>query len=221
MWLTVEFLGRIVLEEHTEFSSWVWLVSDALRKSPRPRWLTLIGQEHPGEGRHPDQEVEHCAAVGVVGAVVVGLHGGQGVVLTGSLAVLFLQVLKGTGRPETSGQRAPGKAGKASPVSSSVLPAARDTILRGGPLAVLGPRRLECLGPGPRGASARQRLYPFCTFPQRRRLGAPGVQAASEPSCCHHQTRRCHNVTTGSGHALCPLEAPSSSATAQKCKTAT
>lgn len=67
--------------------------------------LILIGQKHPGEGWHPDQEVQHCAAVGVVGAVVVRLHGGQWVVLSGPFAVLFLQVLKDTGNPDNSWQR--------------------------------------------------------------------------------------------------------------------
>lgn len=157
---------------------------DALGKSPRSRWLTLIGQEHPGEGRHPDQEVEHRAAVGVVGAIVVGLHGGQGVVLTGSLAVFFLQVLQGTGGPETSERRAPGEAGKASPVFCSPLPPHPcDTILRCGPRAVLGPRRRECPGlsspvPGRGPGSRRHRPVgplPVLHLPQLRRLRASGV----------------------------------------------
>lgn len=29
-------------------------------------YLTLVGEEHLGEGRHSDQEVQHGAAVGVV-----------------------------------------------------------------------------------------------------------------------------------------------------------
>ena len=41
--------------------------------------------------------MKHSAAVGVVGAVVVGLHRGHRVVFPGSFAVLLLQVLKDTG----------------------------------------------------------------------------------------------------------------------------
>lgn len=60
--------------------------------------ITLVGQEHLGEWGHPDEEVEDCAAVGVVGAVVVGLHWGHGVVLTCTLPVLLLQVLQNAHR---------------------------------------------------------------------------------------------------------------------------
>lgn len=62
----------------------------------RPSWLkaasslTLVCEKHLGERRHPHQEVQHGAAVGVVGAVVVGLHGGHGVVLTYAFPVLLL-----------------------------------------------------------------------------------------------------------------------------------
>lgn len=59
-----------------------------------PPSLTLVCEEHLGERRHPDQEVQHGAAVGVVRAVVVRLHGGHGVVLTYALPVLLLQVLR-------------------------------------------------------------------------------------------------------------------------------
>ena len=52
---------------------------------------------HLCERRHSDQEMKHSAAVGVVGAVVVGLHWGHRVVFPGSFAVLLLQVLKDTG----------------------------------------------------------------------------------------------------------------------------
>lgn len=38
--------------------------------------------------------MEHGAAVGVVGAIVVGLHRRHGVVFSGSFAILFLQVLQ-------------------------------------------------------------------------------------------------------------------------------
>lgn len=55
----------------------------------------MVCKEHLGEGRHPHQEVQHSAAVGVVGAIVVGLHGGHGVVLAYALPVLLLQVLRG------------------------------------------------------------------------------------------------------------------------------
>ena len=41
--------------------------------------------------------MKHSAAVGEVGAVVVGLHWGHRVVFPGSFAVLLLQVLKDTG----------------------------------------------------------------------------------------------------------------------------
>lgn len=55
--------------------------------------LTLIGEKHLCERRHSNQEVQHSAAVGVVGAVVVRLDGRHGVVLTDALLVLLLQVL--------------------------------------------------------------------------------------------------------------------------------
>ena len=53
-------------------------------------WLTLVCQEHLGERRHSDQEVQHSAAVGVVWAVVVRLHWRHGVILTNTLFVLLL-----------------------------------------------------------------------------------------------------------------------------------
>lgn len=53
----------------------------------------MICEEHLGERRHPDQKVQHGAAVGVVGAVVVRLHRRHGVVLAYALPVLLLQVL--------------------------------------------------------------------------------------------------------------------------------
>lgn len=55
--------------------------------------LTLIGEKHLCERGHSNQEVQHSAAVGVVGAVVVRLDGRHGVVLTDALLVLLLQVL--------------------------------------------------------------------------------------------------------------------------------
>ena len=59
-------------------------------------WLTLVRQEHLGERRHSDQEVQHGATVGVVWAVVVRLDGRHGVVLTDTLLVLLLKVLHNT-----------------------------------------------------------------------------------------------------------------------------
>lgn len=56
-------------------------------------WLTLVCEEHLGERRHSDQEVQHSAAVGVVRAVVVRLDGRHGVVLTNALLVLLFEVL--------------------------------------------------------------------------------------------------------------------------------
>lgn len=55
--------------------------------------LTLVREEHLGERRHSDQEVQHGAAVGVVWAVVVRLDGRHGVVLANALLVLLLEVL--------------------------------------------------------------------------------------------------------------------------------
>lgn len=55
--------------------------------------LTLVSQEHLGERRHSDQEVQHGAAVGVMRAVVVRLDGGHGVIFSNALFVLFLQIL--------------------------------------------------------------------------------------------------------------------------------
>lgn len=67
----------------------------SISAGPISLWLTLVREEHLGERRHPDQEVQHGAAVGVVRAVVVRLYGGHGVVLTYALPVLLLQVLVG------------------------------------------------------------------------------------------------------------------------------
>ena len=63
--------------------------------------VTLVGQEHLGERGHPDHEVENSAAVGVVGAVVVGLHWRHGVIVTGTLLILLLQVLRTHTRTHT------------------------------------------------------------------------------------------------------------------------
>lgn len=57
------------------------------------RGPTLVGEEHLGERRHSDQEVQDGAAVGVVRAVVIGLDGRHGVVLADALLVLIFQVL--------------------------------------------------------------------------------------------------------------------------------
>lgn len=53
----------------------------------------MIGQKHLGEGRQPDQEVQHGAAVGVVRAVVIRLDGRHGVVLSLALLKLLFQIL--------------------------------------------------------------------------------------------------------------------------------
>lgn len=58
--------------------------------------LTLVCKEHLGEWRHSDQEVQHCAAVGVVRAIVVRLDRRHGVILTNAFLVFLLQVLHNT-----------------------------------------------------------------------------------------------------------------------------
>lgn len=54
----------------------------------------MVSQEHLCERRHSDQEVQHGAAVGVVGAVMVGLDRRHGVVFADALPVLLLQILR-------------------------------------------------------------------------------------------------------------------------------
>lgn len=55
--------------------------------------FTLVSQEHLCEGRHSDQEVQHGATVGIVGAVMVGLDGRHWVIFTDALLVFLLQIL--------------------------------------------------------------------------------------------------------------------------------
>lgn len=54
----------------------------------------MVSQEHLGERRHSDQEVEHGAAIGIVGAIVVGLDGRHRVIFTNALPVFLLQILQ-------------------------------------------------------------------------------------------------------------------------------
>ena len=57
--------------------------------------MSLEGQEHSGKGRQPHKEVEDDAAVGVVGAIVVGLGGVVGQACGGVVGVgLCLQILQ-------------------------------------------------------------------------------------------------------------------------------
>lgn len=53
----------------------------------------MVSQEHLCKRRHSDQEVQHGAAVGIVGAVVVGLDGRHWVIFTNALLVFLLQIL--------------------------------------------------------------------------------------------------------------------------------
>ncbi len=90
---TAGFIGLNIIPCVWICLEWIWSKGWTILRAFFKFKLTLIGQKHLGERRQPDEEVQDGAAVGVVRAVVIGLDGGHGVVLSLAFLILLLQIL--------------------------------------------------------------------------------------------------------------------------------